>query len=64
MVLKPDGTLENADWPKSGGPAELGITNRRELALWLAKKRMTWSEFVLLPIFYRSRREWLRILGK
>ncbi len=64
MVFHADKFLENADWTKGCGPQDLGIATREQFLAYLRNRHMTLREFAKLPVFYRSKDEWLRILGK
>ena len=64
MVFKADDGQENSDWTKGSGPRDLGISSREQFIAYLRSNHMTLREFAKLPVFYRSKDEWLRILGK
>ena len=63
-AFQPDDYLENADWTKGHGPQDLGIGTRAQLVAYLSRNHMTLREFAKLPVFYRSKDEWQRILEK
>ncbi len=62
MSFNPDDYLDNADWTKGSGPADLSITNWPELVAFLRSHEMSLREFARLPIFYRSPEKWRKIL--
>lgn len=64
MVFKADDLPENSDWTKGSGPKDLGIATREEFITYLRNNHITLHEFAKLPVFYRSKDKWLRILGK